>query len=359
MSNSNNEENAKYQCIFCYKTDLEVPFSKEHIIPDAVLGNLILHNSVCKECNDWFGANLDHKILNLPEIANAFKLLGFDARNEEMLKNKFNITGRLNSGLELRGKVVDGNTVFTQQVISDGSRIIPEYEAEKSILKTLSRNKKIKEIKGYSEKEIKNKFGEFWKEYERATFDEIVKSEDFPFTVIKRFGEVVDVKAKPKKEIHTEDLLPLFAKISYEILYFVIGGKLFNKSHDDLRKKLIRIINEDYENYKINTDQNIRAVSANGCMLVRETPGFDTFQQFHTIRIDFLRNICVFHVSFFGKVKYMFVVNTKIDEIKNSIMSDFKLPDLELLIFRLNFQEVKVEFSFKTSKGVTSNQFQT
>ena len=90
----------KHQCIFCFKTDLEVPFSIEHLIPDCIYGFFSFKNIVCKYCNEWFGSNVDLQILRLPEIINAFKELGFIKEHEIILKNNYNIKGKFADGTE-------------------------------------------------------------------------------------------------------------------------------------------------------------------------------------------------------------------------------------------------------------------
>lgn len=55
-------------CLFCHGTG---PFSRpEHIIPEA-LGNddLILHNEVCDECNQYFGSKVEKFVLGKTPIA--------------------------------------------------------------------------------------------------------------------------------------------------------------------------------------------------------------------------------------------------------------------------------------------------
>ena len=49
-------------CIYCLGEKAKAAFNVEHVVPQAFGGfrdSLTLHDSVCGECNDYFGKTLD------------------------------------------------------------------------------------------------------------------------------------------------------------------------------------------------------------------------------------------------------------------------------------------------------------
>ena len=49
-------------CIYCKETKVTSDFSREHVLPEAFgqfQGALVLHDAVCRECNQYFGNTLD------------------------------------------------------------------------------------------------------------------------------------------------------------------------------------------------------------------------------------------------------------------------------------------------------------
>lgn len=49
-------------CIYCLRELPKSKFNREHVIPEAFgkfKDNFVLHNTVCEDCNQHFGDNLD------------------------------------------------------------------------------------------------------------------------------------------------------------------------------------------------------------------------------------------------------------------------------------------------------------
>ena len=205
-------------CIFCFKTNLEVPFTTEHIIPASIKGNLVLNGYVCKPCNDLFGENVDIRILHVPDIANALNSLGYKDQYETIIKHNYNIKGKLSEGTELRGHIVDGEIKFPYQRLPDGSELIPEDEAERSILKKLKRDMGLKKV-GRTEEFIDSKFTDFWNDYKKSKLNKKLVSKDLQFGLIKRSAAVIETSIEPIEKIN---ILPLIGKIVYEMLFFLV-----------------------------------------------------------------------------------------------------------------------------------------
>jgi hypothetical protein len=80
-------------CIFCFRDDSKISFSKEHLIPGSLGGELILHDSVCSECNSTLGADIDHEILKQADIIAAIERLGFPYSRARLLNQNYKIRG--------------------------------------------------------------------------------------------------------------------------------------------------------------------------------------------------------------------------------------------------------------------------
>lgn len=66
------------KCIFCNREYEKL--SEEHIFPEAIGGSLILHNKVCKPCNDKLGEQIDSLLTNHYIITLARNVLSIDGK---------------------------------------------------------------------------------------------------------------------------------------------------------------------------------------------------------------------------------------------------------------------------------------
>ena len=336
----------RYHCIFCFKTDLEVPFSVEHLIPDCIYGLLYFDNIVCKSCNDRFGYNVDLQILRLPEIANAFKELGYTKEYEIILKNNYNIKGKLGDGTEIKVYIKNGNIVLPHQKLADGSEIIPEDIAAKNILTKLKR-KNIKEQLGQTDKYIEDRFTEFWQEYEKLDIDQPLISDELDYGLKKRSDEIKAI-VEPKKEAN---ILPLIGKICYEMGYLISGERFYQKDNLGLAKSLRKLAYGLYDKYEEIEVEKIKLIKVNGFDFLREKPSYDDYQYFHTIKVEFAKDTCVFHISFFGKIQYMLITPGFSDSVLNSLTAQFNLPDIDMMVIKMFIKDKVFKYGFRTSKG--------
>lgn len=80
-------------CIFCARTDRDIDFNREHIIPLSVGGTLLLDKSVCIECNSKLGTHVDSELPKLPDLLRAFDALEIPHDHEGILNRHYDISG--------------------------------------------------------------------------------------------------------------------------------------------------------------------------------------------------------------------------------------------------------------------------
>ena len=108
-------------CIFCKKSIFKT--SKEHIVPEAILGdpskteNILICKDVCKKCNSLLGQGVDSEFLNLDEVK-ALRLL-----HKDFLSKDKNPRLKISNIITLR---ID-NTDITCDLYIDktGQKIVP------------------------------------------------------------------------------------------------------------------------------------------------------------------------------------------------------------------------------------------
>ena len=83
-------------CIFCFRSEPEVTFSREHVIPDCLGGKLILLEYVCARCNGDFGGVFDHEILKNPNIIAALGKLKVPHDRAQLINKNYRLTFRAN-----------------------------------------------------------------------------------------------------------------------------------------------------------------------------------------------------------------------------------------------------------------------
>lgn len=132
------KNNIKY-CIFCFRKNTELPFNREHIIPQNVGGNLFI-DDVCRDCNSNLGRFIDIQILKYPEILKAFEHLQMPHNKEGILKNYYKITGK-SGDLEIPAIYQNGKYKMLPKNMSDGSMIFPEEDYLKNLDKIVKSTK--------------------------------------------------------------------------------------------------------------------------------------------------------------------------------------------------------------------------
>ncbi|MBF8302391.1 MAG: endonuclease [Candidatus Dadabacteria bacterium] len=276
--------------------------------------------------------------MKVPEIADGLAKLGFDKEHQNTIKHHYNITGELHEGIVVKhGRFEKGEIIFPTQDLPDGSLILPDSSAFDTLLKKLKRDEGLKSS-DLTDEQIESNFKEFWSKYAKSNAGEKLVSDDLGIGLIKRSSQP-ELTMKPKEKAN---VLPLIAKIAYEFYFFISGVKFFNKENGDLRRDLLFLIRGEFrENGKL----------PNQMFFMREEPINEDYQKYHLIILDFHKNICVLHVSFFGHVQYLLQTNALSKDIIESLINYYKLDDLKFIELRLMLDTKELFYGFGTSKG--------
>jgi len=143
----------KVLCIFCSE---EKDPSTEHVVPRSLVGNLTIRH-VCREYNNTSGHEADSDFDANYYMARAYKELGWEGKLVEAIKKAEVTATDRESVISMKLKVIDKNEFrFISQELEDGSRIVPEQEANDVIQRVVDRRSKDYLEQGLSKEEIES-----------------------------------------------------------------------------------------------------------------------------------------------------------------------------------------------------------
>ena len=270
-------------CIFCFRNDTEVEFTREHIIPQNIGGTLFI-DDVCRTCNSGLGDNLDVELLKHLGIIEAFENLQIRYDKEGILRSYYNITGH-SDAIELPFTFIDGNFKMLPQNQPGGSLIIPEEDYEKTIRKSVSRDKYLKSIK-MPKDSIEDAIKKLSEEYAQIEVGKIINAPRIGRALKKR-RDKFRIKIEPKSTPQIERLL---AKIFYELLFLVGGGIIFEKTRE---------LEPLYD--FINTGKKSDLIFISNINTEKEN-----YVPIHVIQFIFDHSYQKMRIGFFGKIAYQF-----------------------------------------------------
>lgn len=318
-------------CIFCARTNKDVLFNREHIIPDNIGGTFFIDNAVCSKCNSTLGTHIDAEILKLPDILTAFDVLGIQHDRDGILNRNYNITGKTHD-VELRFGKTNGRAFsFPSQRCPDGSLITPERDRFALLNQIISRDKELR-VTGITEQEIEHMLGGLRQRYEQAQDDEFVECLELGLKLRKLVGpSSVDIAPKVKANIE-----PLIAKIAYEVMFFCGGEEFFIKANPELRLQLLTSIDKQEMQRDI--------------FVMRVEPVIKEFSPVHLIRLEFPDYITIIRVVFFGRIEYVLVTKPLSRVFADNLKRNLRIDDL----YAIDFQQ-ELYKSTKSFWAVTTN----
>ncbi|HEB85322.1 MAG TPA: HNH endonuclease, partial [Bacteroidetes bacterium] len=118
-------------CLFCRKQLPEDAnkSSREHVIPDFIGGSLVIRD-VCSTCNNRFGSEVDHRILEDSRIINVINRLNLPELKQKVAEGGRTVGKDTVSGEEVEGIVVSGQPRLQSRRIEPDGISIPEEEAK-------------------------------------------------------------------------------------------------------------------------------------------------------------------------------------------------------------------------------------
>ena len=311
------------RCIFCFRSNPSVTFSREHIIPHSLGGKLILRDYVCTHCNSNLGSDCDHEILNNPEMLTAIEKLKLPHDRAKLINHNFKIRGLAVDGVELKGKATKDGFVFHPQSLPDGSRIHPEMNYKKPLLKSLLRDQRLYDA-GLTNKQIREEWIKLTEAYDQERPGGNIEWPTLGITLVKK-SDIFRINLEPRKP---GDISRLIAKIAYEF-GFAIGYIDFLMSE--------------------------RVAEPLHCFITtgKEQPGFHIFRTgtelsdyapFHFISFQVYDSITRVVVVFFGNIAYTFITPTFEDNILRQIAETYECPDAFGVEYQQNLAENTVGF---------------
>lgn len=293
-------------CIFCFKSEAEVKFSQEHLIPKCIGGSLVLDDYVCTECNSKFGTEFDHKILKKPGIITALSKWNIQHKHIQLLNNNFRVKV-ITCGMEFEGKATEKDVEIRPKQLENGSQIYPESEYKEPLLKGILRDQRLRAV-GLTEEQIKEEFHKLTKVYDDAEVGKIVIWPALGITLVKH-SDTRRIRLEPKG---SNDVSRLVAKIVYEF-GFILGYRDFLLCEKVAKPLRHFILTGDKQ-----PSFHITQISTNVSDLA--PIHFISFQTY----TDMTRII----VGFFGTLAYILIAPPLEYKILQQIAKDNNCPDL-------------------------------
>lgn len=319
-------------CIFCFRDNTELVFSREHIIPQNVGGNLFI-DEVCVECNNALGTKVDIQVLKYPEILNAFEALNISHDKSSILRNYYNVKGE-SGDLTVSATYRDGEYIMVPKEMPDGSIIVPEENYEDTFVKMVKRDDRLKSIKAtedYLNDEIKN----ITNRYTTAQPGDFLHAPSIGIAILKR-REKIKIFIKPKGK---NDILRLIAKMLYEMMYFVGGRFVFDNA-----KALQPIIN------LINSGK-----PTNSFHFSKQKSIFDKPIATHMIRFNFRNDLQEIYVSFFGILDFKLLTFLHYSDFWKNTEAQLNCNNILGLYFEQNVKTGQKKIGLVDTEGELMN----
>lgn len=224
------------RCIICKEFKDEKDFSKEHIIPEALEGSLIIDN-VCRDCNSFLGATVDSILTNNFFADNAkyrYRLKG----NKNKIKDPFGLAKIKDSGLS-------GVWNYDEKTDKSYFKSYPmvDIKDDGKIKVNCGKNENPEKIINIINKKLR-----------RMNKTPLTSERENKIR-----NNIKNIKKKKNSGNEMEGVLEVpeewsepFIKIAYEIGHYLLGEKYFQDPiGENLRKVLINAPNKSFKKYDI------------------------------------------------------------------------------------------------------------
>lgn len=322
----------KAMCIFCGRTDNDVKFNREHIIPKNLGGTLFLDDAVCVDCNSKLGTRVDAETLKLPDVLKAFAKLNIPHDGDGILNRHYNVTGQLED-IELKfGKVQDNDFLFPPQRLADGSLITPEQNFFTSLEKVAMRDIRLQEA-GLSLQQIRDDLEGLRRSYENARGGDVVDCPRLGIAVRKHTDQLrIEVAPRNKANVN-----PLIAKIAYEMLFVCGGAEWFSKENSELRRLLLD---------SIDTMEIQR-----GIFVMRVEPSMADYAPVHLIRLEPHSGLTILRIVFFGHIEYVLTARPLSSDFMSSLKRLLQTDNLRAIVYQQQLDKSMKSFWTVTDDG--------
>ncbi|MBN2563623.1 MAG: hypothetical protein JXQ75_22110 [Phycisphaerae bacterium] len=301
-------------CIYCWRTERQVSFDREHIIPESIHGRLALQDHVCVECNRWLGAHVDHHILRIPDILAAQAEFAGKTTHDRVLKHNFNVRLVSGTGAEFLAHAKGQHLELLTQAHPIHGMIYAQSSARESLRKHLRR-----EYRGRIEQDkLEEELERICQWLAEAPHGEELHSPLFA-SAFKKYAETLQAKVEPKA---TPNVKPLIAKIAYEFIFFTAFNKLFTTT--DLARRLLETITSSEREQKV--------------FVNRIKPRFQQLQPFHFIKFFRYGDYARVDVGFYGFVHYvLFAAVVLPKDFFQNLSEHFDFPEMVGIQYEYHF----------------------
>lgn len=293
-------------CIFCFRTIPEVEFSKEHVIPDSLGGQLILRDWVCSDCNSRFGAEFDHEILKNPEIVSALEKCGLRYDTAQLINKNYKILG-FADGIEVKGIATKNGFEFPPQKLSDESIILPDKQYKEPLRKMINRDQRLYDA-GLTKEEIENLTEQLIEGYEAAAVGEEISASMLGITLVKR-SDAFKIKFEAKS---SGDVSRLVAKIGYEFGFLTCYREFLGSE----------CVAKPLRSFIVNGEKQPEF------HVVRIYADFSDCKPVHFIRFQASDHETTFVVGFFGGIRYELIAPAFEYNVLDKVAKQFDCPNI-------------------------------
>ena len=275
------KSNIKCKCIIC--NEIKENMSVEHIIPDAIGGNITIE-TVCKDCNSRLGSKVDCALTDDPFILylrNAFEIKDkngnlVDLTKRLPLKDETGkrIVIKKGDG-ELFPKIYTGNTAPNVKITktTEGKRKIEFSGSDVESILTKTKREFDKEGIPFCESDVRDK-------------------------LIEQVKENLSLKLTPveyKGQVDLGKYIPCVLKIAYETAHYILGDKYTNDSvGEEIRQYLY-----DY----VYTNKNLTPPKVENKVI-----SYD-FVPNHSIELLRCGRVIMAHIQLFGRFDFIVTVS--------------------------------------------------
>jgi hypothetical protein len=222
MTGTEPAESKRHICIFCARRSDEVGFSREHVVPATIGGNLCLRDAVCVACNSFLGSEVDVTLLSDPEVITAMGALNWNEKRLAALRHHWLATTDSPQGLlRLRLGTDHQFEIAVQTLARDGSHVRADSLMDRWF-DDQARAAVRRSGGTLSDEEVKTEIARLKRALSSIPPDSFIASEVFGCTIVKR-----SFRLTPRLEPRCHDTIErAVAKIALEFAYFVVGGQI-------------------------------------------------------------------------------------------------------------------------------------
>lgn len=247
------------KCIICGENEVTEGYAEEHVIPDFLGGNYKV-NSICQECNSKMGGKFENNISN--ELFTSFVLAFYSIKN----RNGLYSTPSFIYKSENHRKIIIIKSDKKGNYYNYTHPQIPKYDDHLAMVLDIEDSHETIANIMTSKVDRRNRDHGYEKFSLKKNFEEKLKN-DFN----KNINIEDDVKYEIKEKSDLSDLIKLFVKIGYEVVYEYIGEEYLNDSTALKLRKFLKNCDKNSQNllekYGIECNLKINHEELKKCMV--------------------------------------------------------------------------------------------